>query len=354
MQVVRKVARSLPRREATRLASWILTTLGLTGLDPDESTRVVQALDAPHRVDEKVIENLATLLARSKRLEDKLGPTEVLNTVIAQHGLVRHLLEGGCTERFHQPLLVVDSKMASTIGSYLIDMDNHGTAQRYLQHARKAGHDARSASCAAYAAANMSLVAFLRGETHTALDTAAAARSLAARTDDARLKAMAELKAAAAYALDGQYGPCMAACARAQEFLASGNISAPDSLAYWVHEGTLGSQLSLFLTTLGRPRQAIEAASNALTRYDPSHVSRHAFPKVRLGNALALSREIDEAARVLGDAANLARQSPNPRLIGELRGVRTQLQPWQGTQAVKTLDAQLQACGLAPRQSRVT
>jgi hypothetical protein len=85
-------------------------------------------------------------------------------------------------------------------------MGHPDAARRYFEHARRAGHDARNPACAAYAAANASFAAFLRGETCTALD-AAAARSLAARTDDARLKALAELQAAGAYALDGQHGP---------------------------------------------------------------------------------------------------------------------------------------------------
>ena len=348
-RVVTKLARLLPRRQAIQLASWALGAVGLTGLDIDEYTRVAQAVQAPHRVDGQVIQNLAAMLAHCKRLEDKLGPTEVLDTAVAQHGMVRRMLEGGCPERFRRPLLAVHSNMASTIGGYLVDMGDHGAAQRYFQKARKAGHDARSTPCAAYAAINMSMSGFLCGETHTALDAAAAARSLTARTDDAQLKTLAEQMAAAAYALDGQHGPCMAACARAQQFLAGGNESTSDSLAYWVHDGTLGSQLSLFLVALDRPRQAVEAARKALARHDRSYVGRYAHCQARLGNALVLSREIDEAARVLAEAATLASQSPSPRLLDEIRTARTRMQPWHTTPAVTTLDAQLQEYGLAPR-----
>lgn len=354
MQVVRRLVKALPRREAMQVASWALAAVGLTGLDTDEHTRVAQAMAAPHRVDEQVIENLATTLASCKRLQDKLGAAEVVDTVVALHNVVHHLLAGGCPERLRRPLLVVDSKMAAAIGMYMIDMGNHGAAQRYFQQARIAGHDARSATCAAYAAANMSWSAFLRGETHTALDASAAARSLAAGTDDAQLKALAEQRAAGAYALNGQYGPCQAAYARAQKLLADGDIPVPHSLAYWVHDGTLGSGLTVFLSALGRPKQAVEAAHNALARYDRFYVHQYAECTVRLGNALVLCEEIDEAARVLADAASVASQSPSRRLLGEIRDARAHLQPWQATQAVKTLDAQLQACGLAPRQGQVT
>jgi hypothetical protein len=319
--------------------------VGLSGLDLDECTRVAQALAAPWRVDAKVVENLAITLAQCKRLEDKLGSGEVFDTVVAQHGLVRRLVAGGCPDNLIKPLKLVESDMASTIGLGLLNMGHPDAATGYFQRARKAGHDARNHAYAAYAATNASMAAFLRGDTPTALDTAAAARSLAARTDDVLLKAVAEQMAAAAYALDGQYGPCMAACARAQEFLASGNGFAPGSPAYWVHEGNLDSQRSLFLCLLDKPRDAVEAASSAMARFDRTYVGGYGRCQVRLSHALVLSKEITEAAHVLGDAARLATHSP--RLTAELHTVRTLMQPWENTHPVKVLDAQLEACGLS-------
>ncbi|MGH3683865.1 MAG: helix-turn-helix domain-containing protein [Pseudonocardiaceae bacterium] len=346
-EVVTTLARSLGRRDAMRVARWALGAMGLAGLDADECTRVARALDAPHRVDAHVVNNLATTLAHCKRQEDTLGPCEVLDTVVAQHDIVRRLLKGDCPEGLRRSLSTVDSNMAAAIGNYHLDMGHLGWAERYYGRARRAGHEARNPASAAYAACWTSFAAFERGDTPTALDAAAAARSLAARTDDARLKALAELRAAEAYALDGQYGPCMAACARAQEFLASRMASAPESLAYWIHEGTLDRDRSKFLSLLGKPRQAVEAATNALARYDRTPYAHHrAFCEVRLGNALVLSKEITEAARVLGDAASLAHLSP--RLTARLQTVRALMQPWESTQAVTTLDAQLETYGLRP------
>ncbi|MGB6162043.1 MAG: helix-turn-helix transcriptional regulator [Pseudonocardiaceae bacterium] len=346
-EVVTILARSVGRREAVRLASWALSAVGLSDLDADEHTRVAQALAAPRRVDVRVVNNLATTLAHCKRQEDTLGPCEVLDTVVSQQRIVRHLLKGGCPAGLRQPLSVVDSNMASSIGSYLVDMGQLDEAQRYFERARRAGHDARNSACAAYAAAWTSYVAFLRGDTCIAVDAAAAARSLAARTDDARLKARAELRAAGAYALDGQYGPCMAACERAQEFLAGATASAPESLAYWVNEGVLNNDRSEFLLLLGKPRQAVESATNALARFDQTpYVHYYAHCEMGLGKALVLSKEITEAARVLSDAASLA--SLSPRLTADLHATRALLQPWDSTPAVTTLDAQLEASGLGP------
>jgi len=346
LRVVRKLVQSVGRRKAVRLVGYVLAVVGLSGLDAEECTRLVRAVEVPRRIDAKVVNNLAVTLAACKRLEDKLGPCEVLDSVVAEHGLVRRLLEGGCPDTMIKPLSLVESNIASAIGGYLVDMGHPTQAMPYFARARKAGHDAGSPACAAYAAINTSFAAFLRADTPTALDSAAAARSLAARTSDARLKALAEQMAAAAYALDHQYRPCMAACDRAHDFLANTNGSTPDSPAYWVHEGTLDSHRSLFLCLLNRPNDAVEAASAACTQFDRTFVSEYGRCQVRLGHALVLSKDITEATRVLGEAASQAHLSP--RLTAELHTARALMQPWNNSHAVTTLDAQLEACGLLP------
>lgn len=346
LDVVTRLVRSVGRREAIRLAGSVLAAAGLAGLDADEYTRLAQALAFPSRIDAQVINNLAITLTVCKRQEDKLGPCQVLDTVIAQHGLVRRLLAGDCAENLRKALNLVDSNMACSIGGYLIDMGQLEAASRYFERARRAAHKAGNTAYAAYAATEHSLVARLRGDTPTALDTAAAARSLAARTDDAQLKARAEQSAAGAYALDGQYGPCMNASMRAHDLLTTTNGNNPDSPAYWVHHGTIDSNASRFLALLGKPQQAAEAANVALINYDTTQVARYAHCQVQLGHALALSKDITQAARVLGDAAGHAHLYP--RLTTDLRTARALMQPWNHTHAVTTLDARLTACGLTP------
>ncbi len=346
MAVVTKLVRALGRRDAIRLAGSVLAAAGLPGLDTDEHLRLAHAVVSPRRVDAQVITNLAVVLAHCKRLEDKLGPLEVLDTVVAQHRLVRHLSEGDCPDQLRRPLSIVDSNMASTIGCYLLDMGHPDTANRYFQQARQAGHDARNPAFAAYAAAQRTMVALECSDTPTALDTAAAARSLAARTDDRRLQALAEQGAAAAYALDRQHRPCMIACDRAHQLLTNANGQTPDSPAYWVHHGTIESQRSLFLSLLGRPQEAVEAASSARDRFDRTYLGEYTRCQLRLGHALVLSRDITEATRVLSDAAGHAHLAP--RLTQVLHTTRALIQPWATTHAVRTLDDQLAACGLLP------
>ena len=130
LHVVTRLVQTLGRRAAIRTLGSVLAAVGLSGLDLDEHTRLAHAVVSPSRVDARVVTSLAATFAHCKRLEDQLGPSEVMDTVAAQHRLVRHLLDSGCPDRFRQPLSIVDSNMACAIGGYLIDMGNHSLAQR--------------------------------------------------------------------------------------------------------------------------------------------------------------------------------------------------------------------------------
>lgn len=347
MAMVTRLVQSVGRRHAMQLANWMLATISISGLDPDDYTRVAHAVANPSRVDAQVINNLTITLASCKRLEDTLGPGEVLDTVTAAHAIVRRLLTG-CSEQLRKPLRLLDSIMATTIGGYLTDLGQPHMARRYFAHARKAAHDAANPASAAYAAQAASFAARLCGDVPAALDTAAAARSLAARTNDYRLKALAEQMAAGAYALDGQYDSCMAAFARAHEFLTNINGAAPDSPVYWVSHSSIDKHFSKALILLNKPAQAIEAAHTALTHYDRTYIGGYAMSEIRLGHALILDKEITEATRILANAGPHAQLYP--RLTTELHTARALLQPWANTHPVQTLDDQLRTCGLIPDQ----
>lgn len=346
MAVVTRLVHALGRRDSMQLSGSVLVTAGLLDLNSDEHSRVAHAVDSPSLVDAQVVQNLATMLNHAQRLEDTLGPCQLFETVVAQHRLLHQLLTGGCPEQVRKPMNLVDSGMAASIGSYLVDMGHPEEGTGYFKHARKAAHDADSPALAAYAAANISFAAFQRGDTPAALDSAAAAQSLAERTDDPRVKAFAERATADAYALDGDYGLSMAASDRAHDFLTTAPGNAPESPAYWVHHGSIDSKRSRLLSQLGKPQEALDAASTALAQFDPAYVGGYALCQVRFAHALALANDITEAARVLGEAAPQAHLYP--RLTAEFHTVRALLQPWAQTEAVTTLDDQLQAYGLLP------
>ncbi|MGH3973687.1 MAG: hypothetical protein ACRDS9_10230, partial [Pseudonocardiaceae bacterium] len=323
----------------------------VNGLDTEEQERLVRAIGTPSRVDEQVIGHIDTILQYCKRQNDAFGPRAVLDTVLGQRNLVRDLL-AECPPILRPRLLSTYSDMSTSVGLYYFDLNDFDRAWYYFDQARAAAQDADNTELSIYALCQMSYAAGWHRKTHTAIDTAGAARNLlVVKPGDPLMRVCVADATAKAYAIDGQHSASMAEMETAQSSLASvGQVSA-ESPAYWYTEGLLACEKSYCLVRLGKPQDAAIAAITALELFDNSamgSVGSVASCMLFLGNARLQSGEIEEAARVVGDAAELAAKTRSPRLVTELRVTRTWMQPWQGSQAVSVLDDQLTAYGLAP------
>lgn len=345
MAMFDSLVRAFGRRRAIQIFSVMMATVGLTEHDADEQTRLARAVDSPDRIDGEVVRTLWATLTQTRRLYDRLGPGPVLDSFLGQHQLIHHLLHSGAAGQWRKQLRVLDSVLAADIGVCLVNLLGAPDVVRaWCTHARKAGHDGGSAAHAAYAASLNSWVAWLAGDTSAALDAAAEACQLAARSGDPQVKALAEQHAAGAHALAGDHSACLAAVNRGHDLLTTAPAPAPGTPAYWVSHASIDHLLSSHLVLLNRPRDAVDAAQNALARFDRKYVNQSALCEVRLGRALVLAKEIPEAARLLGNAARHADHSP--RLTAELRDIRALLHPWAGSRPVQDLDTQLHTYGL--------
>lgn len=65
------------------------------------------------------------------------------------------------------------------------------------------------------------------------------------------------------------------------------------------------------------------------------------------GRAYAQSYEIDEAARLLGDAEEMAADNSSARLTEAVKQGRAELAPWQDPSAVRKLNDRLTTYGVA-------
>lgn len=106
------------------------------------------------------------------------------------------------------------------------------------------------------------------------------------------------------------------------------------------------------LLQLGEAGEAERAAKESLTLVGGSFVRNRAFATFSLGNVYVAAREVDEAARVIGDGAALTVQNRSTRLVDELGRARAGLQVWQDAPAVRELDDRLTAYGLVSSSGR--
>jgi hypothetical protein len=100
---------------------------------------------------------------------------------------------------------------------------------------------------------------------------------------------------------------------------------------------------SLLRIKLGDADPAVSYAQQSLKLLDRSRARGIAMTIVNLSEAYVQCNEIDEAARLLGDAGEIAAGHSSVRLSGRLEQARAGIQPWQHTAAVRALDERLRA-----------
>jgi hypothetical protein len=348
---------TMNRRELLRLLGWTAMANaafpGASELDTDEQQRLTRAITSPSRVDEQVIDHIETMHLYCKRQDDALGARTALPIALVQRDLARGLL-AECPTALRPRLLAVYSDMSTSIGYYFYDLDDLDSARHYCDQGRAAAHDAGHAELGIYALCEMSDHASWHGKSPAAIDLAAAAQSLANKTDDPLMRVFVAQRAASAYAVDGQYKASMTQCEKAEDSLASAGQVSAGSTGYFLNEGYLARMRSECLLRLDRPQEAAASASAGLTLYDKSFVDGYTQCALNLGNAHLRSGEIDEAARVVGDAGGRAARTRSARLVKELHTTRARMQPWRATHAVRELDDHLATCGLIPNSTSYT
>jgi len=158
--------------------------------------------------------------------------------------------------------------------------------------------------------------------------------------NDPQLQAEAKTRIAYAYVVDGQYDICMRELEDAKKNLSMSPHS-PESPCHYLHEGHVLSATSRCLVQLGHPCAAAACAREGLALFDKSLTDSRAYGELLLSNAHLQCVEVEEAAWVLGDAAELAAVNRSNRWIKEVRTTRSLMKPWEPVDAIKTLDDKL-------------
>jgi tetratricopeptide (TPR) repeat protein len=311
----------------------------LSGTGVFEPDRLIGAMGSPSRVDATLIGHIEEVLRRALRQDDFLGPQATIQTVLDQRHLARHLLDG-CPSNVRPRLLSVYADLCRVSGQFIFDLGQFEAAMPHFEEARTAAHEARNTGLGALTLCQMAHAAIWQGRPRLAVDYASAAVAWAWRTPDRALQANTDDMTARAFAAAGEYDACMAELDRAESALARRDDS--PSLSYWYDEAFLTSIRGECLLTLGRPTEAVAIIRPSLAALDPTVSVRNvAMTTVDLGAAYIQQGEIEEAARTLGRAAELAVRNRSVRLATHLHEAGRRLEPWRGMAAVRELDERM-------------
>jgi hypothetical protein len=346
VQILTSWAHTMKRRELLRTLGWAAAAASTYyAIDIEEQLRVASVFSKPSRIDAQTVEHIETVLWRCQRQDDALGPQAALDTVLAQRNFAR-VLARDCPDSLRTRMLSVLSNASRHAGWLSFDLNDFDSARYYYEDARALAHEAGNIELGAFVLCNMSHLATWQRQPRVGIDHAVAAGEWAKRTDDRSLQAYAADVAARAYAADGQADKCLAALDAAGNGVSMAGDQQP-GYVYFYDEGVHTMTRCLCHLELRDPQRAALYAHQAVNTLDRSYARNVALATVHLSVAYAQSGEVDEAARLLGDAGAMAACNSSARLVGQLAEARTALRPWQHTTLVQALDERLASFGLA-------
>jgi tetratricopeptide (TPR) repeat protein len=344
VQFLRSWAHSMDRRDVLRLLAWATSVASVfPATVGDEHERVAAVLSRSSRVDAQTIEHIETVLWHCRQQDYALGPRVVLDTVLAQRDLARALVPD-CPAVLRPGMLSALSEASRLAGWLSFDLKQFDHAEYYYDDARALAHEAENTGLGAFVLCQMSRLATWQGKPRIGIDHAVAAEWWAHRTDDMRLRALTADMVAQAYAADGQPDACFTALDTAHTALTTADDHTPSYSPYdeAIHISIRGE----CYLKLGEAEPAVSSAQQSLKLLDRSRTRSVAMTIVDLGEAYVQRTEIDEAARLLGEAGEMAAGNSSARLIEWLVQARASMQPWRDTAAVRGLDEQLKGWGV--------
>jgi tetratricopeptide (TPR) repeat protein len=343
---LRSWAHNMDRRDALRLLSWATAAASLAlAIDGDAHQRVAAMLGTSNRVDAQTIEHIEEVLRCCTRQDAALGPQAVLNTVLAQRDLARVLVPE-CPDALRPRLLSALSEASRQAGWLSFDLRQFDNAGYYYEDARVLAHEAQNIGLGAFVLCQMSRLATWQGRPRLGIDHAVAAGQWANRIGDRRLQAMIADAAARAYAGEGQRDACLTALDTSHAALTAATDHNPSHTPHYNEAFHISFRGECHLA-LRESDRAVFYAQQSLKTLDRSRTRTVAMTIVDLSEAYAQYTEIDEAARLLGDAGDIAARNSSARLTERVKQSRAALQPWKDTAAVRELDDRLASYSLA-------
>ncbi|MFI6451557.1 hypothetical protein ACIBF6_08370 [Streptosporangium amethystogenes] len=329
----------------------------LAHLDRDALERLALVSQMPSRVDAEAVEHVETILRHAIRQEDILGPQAVLETALAQHGLVHRLLAGTADEDLRRRLMSLLADIARFIGWSLFDSGDFAGAEHYYGQARRAAHEADDDLMSSYVLAQWSHLASWSGDPRLGVEHALGALAWAQRGGSPILAAYANDVGARAYAgvlrrENGRnrakdYARCRTALSAARSGLNASTEDDPGrSLVYFFSPAMLTLTRAMCHVDLREPDQAIACAREAMASIGSAFPRNLAFGHLYLSRAFAQKREIGQACTELAQAARLSGRNRSPRLVTVTTDARQALSPWDRTDPVVRLDERLRGYGL--------
>jgi hypothetical protein len=229
--------------------------------------------------------------------------------------------------------------LAGLAGNLALDLGDVEQASGMFRVGRLAGQEADDADLTAWVIATASIGRWFAGQPIEAAQMLAEAAEFAARASGSRRRSWICAMRARALASAGRSSDSRRALDEARTLMATVH-DAPQGNDFF-DSARLDGMAGCCLLLLGDSGGATELLSLALDRRSPTDAKGRALITLDLAACRVLDGHADEAARLAGDALDLARGAIVRPIVERASGVRASMSRWQGSRAVAELDARL-------------
>jgi hypothetical protein len=328
-----------------------ITGLGAAAALQEPWERLSLALRRPNRVDQATVTSLEHITISLEQLESQASPAALLGPVVGHLGNVARLIEGSPPDALHRRLCSLAGETAALAGWLTWDMkDQRPATAAYFHAGLEAAREADDKALGAYLVGSSCVQPSYRERPIARLRrlegrTFGFARADATPTTRAWLATLE----AEAHALAGDAPRCLRALDEAEAAMSrageQGNTSRP-RFAFFDAARLVGER-GVALARLRRPGVARDVLQTALASLDPRVVKTRPRLLTALATAHVQQGDVEEAARLGGEALTLAAQQQVMPNLEDVRRVRLELEPWRNSPAVRDLDEQLRTVSAA-------
>ncbi|KAB1946096.1 helix-turn-helix transcriptional regulator [Micromonospora sp. ALFpr18c] len=292
---------------------------------------------------------LAERTARLRRLDNFLGGADTHRLYQAEADSTTRLIqEGSYSETVGRQLLAVLAEQTQLAGWAAFDSGRHADAERLYRTSLSAARDADDHALTGNAFAFLAYQQLALGQ--PAADTAAAGCETAS-TATPTVRALLHLRAAWAYAVEGNAAAADQQLAHGTTCLTEHDDRPEPDWVYWVDHVEGEIMTGRCWTVLRRPMRAIPVLERALARFDDTHSRDKALYLSWLADAYLDANEVEQACATAGTAIGLAGGVGSVRPAQRLNTFLNRLEPHAEMPCVVELRSLAAEASTRPRLS---
>jgi tetratricopeptide (TPR) repeat protein len=284
------------------------------GERPDESDRLLEALDEPRRADADTVNYFGRILDVHRQSSRLMRPPDLVAVVAPTYDLIGRFRRD-TPDQLRRPLLTTASEVAQFVGRMHFEAGDDQRAAEWSDRALNTALQAGDDDLVAFTLARRTSIAESEGDPAAVVDLARAARRRARLP--ASIESLAWRCEAKGHAMFGDADGCRRALDRAAEVLAGGPNGEDDPpYAGGYSLEFLNLQAAACDLRLGRRAAAIDTLERELPTFEASR--EKAWNVARLAAAYAAEGELGRAAELAEEALAMARATGSVRAIREL------------------------------------